>query len=233
MVNGTDGLVIDGVTVYDGTDKKDPSMTDPTVVDPTSGKTELDPLGVGFINNYTEELTKEDGVLNVTKTVSGKYGDKTKDFEVTVTITIPNTASSTDVAVTSTGSAITPAWSGKVGTFTSNLSDGEKISFTALPSGTTFVVSETQSDTAYKSKITGFVASVDTNYVAGDRTVAGADAITAENMADASVSIDNQREDITDTGIIVNNLPFVLIVLLAVSGIAVYFVINRRREQED
>jgi hypothetical protein len=234
VINGTDGLVIDGVTVYDEDDKKDPSITDPTVVDPTTGKTGLVPLGVGFVNEYTEELTSTTGVLTVTKQTTGDYADLTKNFEVTVVVTIPATATSADVVASSTGTEMTPTWDGKEGTYTSNLSDGKAISFTSLPSGTTFTVSEVQSTApVYRSKITGFVSSPDDNWKSGDNTKTGAAAITKENMASASVNIENNIEDIIDTGIIVNNLPFVLIVLLAVSGIAVYFVINRRREQED
>ena len=47
--------------------------------------------------------------------------------------------------------------------------------------------------------------------------------------------VKNEFDDssITPTGIIVNNLPFVLVVVLAIGGIVVFFMANRRRREEE
>ncbi|MBQ9593268.1 MAG: hypothetical protein IJR36_05275, partial [Lachnospiraceae bacterium] len=73
--------------------------------------------------------------------------------------------------------------------------------------------------------ITGDVETPDTDYVAGDRAdVKGKAPITE---AGVEVSVENNREDIIPTGIIINNLPYILLVLAAVIGFA-YLSLKKR-----
>ncbi len=200
VTNGTDGLVYSGVTVEKAGEKVDPTIKD-------SQQTS----GFNFKNTYTEVINNtEDGVLTVTKTITGDYADRTKEFPITVKLTLPSTATAADVAV-ATGTTLDGT------TATANLADGGKIQFTKLPAGTTFTVSETQ-DSAYKSKITGFVKTEDTALVEGNRTDVGGKApITA---AKNNVAIENNREDLVPTGVIINNLPYVLLVVIAGGALA-------------
>lgn len=204
VINGANGLEILGLTVEKGGEK----------VDPTA-----DGKGFKFENTYKEELESEDGVLTVTKSITGNYADKTKKFPVSVTLTLPSLATAADVEV-----AEGVTWNAETLTASAELADGDTIKFTKLPAGTTFTVSETQ-DAAYKSKITGDVKTPDTDYVAGNRTnVEGKEPITA---AGVEVSVENNREDIIPTGIIINNLPYILIVAVAMFG-AAYLALKKR-----
>ena len=201
--NGASGLEFHGVIV-----KKDGKKVDPTIE-------EGDISGFNFTNTYTEVINEnQDGVLTVTKTITGDYADKTKAFPITVEITIPATASKDDVVC---ANEITPTWAENVGTFTVELADTDDIQFTKLPAGTTFTVSETQDD-AYKSKITGYVATEDTALVAGNRTdIAGKGPIVE---AGKTVTIENNRDDVIPTGVIINNLPYILLVVIAGGALA-------------
>lgn len=207
VVNGDNGLAFDGVTV-EGADGK---------VDPTN-------QGFIFKNTYKEVIADDNGVLTVTKNITGKYADLTKKFSVTVTVTIPELAATTDVAAVVGTTALNGTWSEKVGTFTAELTNGEAIKFTKLPAGATYKISETQ-DSAYKSKITGDVKTEDTALVEGNRTdVEGAGPVTATGKA---VAIENNREDIVPTGVIIRNMPYVMLVLAAVAGLA-YLTLKKR-----
>ena len=201
ITNGTDGLVYSGVTVEKGGEKVDPTIKD-------SEKTS----GFNFENTYKEELVPENGVVfTVEKTITGDYADKTKTFPITVELTIPSTATAADVALKE-GSTATLTGT----TATANLADGGKIEFAKLPAGTTFVVKEIQ-DAAYKSKVTGFVEVKDQDYVEGDVEKAGEGPITA---AGKTVTIENNREEVIPTGVIINNLPYILLVVIAGGALA-------------
>lgn len=208
VVNDGTSLKIAGITVETVVEGGEGEKVDPTIV---QNENEHDISGVNFTNTYTEVINStKDGVLTVTKTITGDYADRTKEFPITVKLTLPSTATAADVAV-ATGTTLDGT------TATANLADGGKIQFTKLPAGTTFTVSETQDD-AYKSKITGFVKTEDTALVEGNRTdVEGKAPITA---AKNNVAIENNREDLVPTGVIINNLPYVLLVVIAGGALA-------------
>ena len=201
------GLEFNGVIVKKGDDKVDPTK-EPTATD-----------GFGFKNTYKEEIDNpEKAALTVTKKITGALADKTKTFPITVELTLPATATAADVALKD-GSTATLNGT----TATANLADGGKIEFAKLPAGTTFVVKEDQ-DAAYKSKTTGFVKTEDTALVEGDVEKEGKEPMTAAGNA---VTIENNREDVIPTGVIINNLPYMLMVAIAVAGVA-YMQLKKR-----
>ena len=208
--NGEEGLEFAGVTVAkpktegEGEDK----------VDPTND-------GFKFSNKYEEEIVPADGaVLTVTKTISGAYGDKTKTFPITVELTIPEVNDAATAVALATDSKGTLNGT----TVTAELTNGESIKFSKLPAGTTFVVKETQ-DSLYKSKTTGYVKVKDTAYVEGNVNKDGEGPVTT---AGNEVTIENNREDVIPTGILINNLPYFLLVVIAFAGVA-YMQMKKRR----
>ena len=202
------GLEFSGVEVLEGEEKKDPTIKE-------GEKTS----GFNFENTYAEVIEEtEDGVLTITKKVEGKYGDKTKKFPVTVTLSIPSTASELDVVLdTSKGASLT----GLVAT--ADLADGDEIKFTKLPSGTTFKVEETQ-DANYAGKIEGTLITTAT-FDKGANVSATSTGPVVE--AGQTVTLTNTREDVIPTGVIINNLPYMLMVAIAVAGVA-YMQLKKR-----
>ena len=100
------------------------------------------------------------------------------------------------------------------------LSDGDKLVISELPVGVTWSLEEADYSAArYTAALNG------TEGRSGSGSIA-----TGDKVSNAFV---NTFDPPTTTGIVVNNLPFALIVVLAVSGMAVYFVSNRRKAEEN
>ena len=204
--NGT-GLKFDGITV-----EKDGEKVDPT----KEGNT----TGFNFDNKYKEEIEDtENGALTIKKTIDGAYGDKTKEFPITVTLTLPSLATKNDVAVAEgeiKGEAPTL-------TVSANLANNGTIKFTKLPAGTTFKVEEDQ-DAEYTGRVSGDL--VETKEFAKGAAVS---ATSAGPVVEAgkTVTLTNTRENVIPTGVIINNLPYMLMVAIAVAGVA-YMQLKKR-----
>lgn len=232
VINTDNGLAYQGITVEKGGDKIDPTIIIEEI--PGDPDTKVGTSGANFINTYTEKLITDDsgnGVLTVRKIITGDYGDKSKPFDVSVKFTIPTTATQDDVEVEggTNNSARDIQWeSDYVGIVHANLADGGTITFKKLPVGTTYIVNETQ-DYTYKSKITGAVNVQDTTYKAGHRSVPGAGPIQEGNLL---VTIDNNKVGIVPTGLFIDNLPYIALVVAALGGLIFFIVKKASRSAE-
>ena len=210
-----------GVT-YDGTDvylvvtviqQGDDLVRLPKIhVDSASGEK----LGEGeedadkaFVNTYSA------GTLNVSKTVKGAFGDRNKDFEFTVTFTKPESENvESDIDATVAGEAVEDFaldFSGDgVDTYTFNLKHDETASFTNIPYGVTYTVTETATE-GYDTTKTG-------------------DSGTIE-AATQTAAFTNTKGGTIDTGISTDSLPYFLIAAGVVAGAAV--LVTRRRRFDD
>lgn len=170
-----------------------------------------------FVNTYSA------GELQVTKHVTGILGDKTKYFEITVTLTgeagmtyaatYPVSGGSklengTDNLTKSTISVGTPA--------TFWLKDGETFTISNLPYGVTYKVEEKDYTTSDKYDPASIV------YGDVDKKIdTGLDTVTITNNKDGSV----------DTGIVLDSLPYVLLIAVAVVGMVI-FTARKRSHRE-
>ena len=206
VANDGDALKFDGITV-----EKEGEKVDPTKKGDTSG--------FNFENEYVEIIDDDEAALTIKKVIDGDYGDKTKEFPVTVTLTIPSTATANDVDVaegTVTGDAPTL-------TVTADLANNDTIEFTKLPAGTTFKVEETQ-DANYKGKIEGDLITT-AEFDKGVKVEAESTGHILE--AGKEVTLTNTRNESIPTGVIINSLPYVLIVAIAAAGFF-YMQIKKR-----
>lgn len=206
VANDGDNLKFDGITV-----EKDGEKVDPTIQGGTSG--------FNFVNKYTEVIGDDKtAALTIEKKIDGDYGDKTKQFPITVKLTIPSTATAADVAVT--GGDFD---SSKL-EVTAELANDGKIEFKTLPAGTTFKVEETQ-DKDYKGKIEGSLVKTEI-FKEGDHVsaISTGPVVSAGN----TVTITNTRDSLVPTGILINNLPYFLLVVIAFAGVA-YMQMKKRR----
>lgn len=202
VINGANGgLEIKGVTVENKDGKVNPTKD------------------FKFTNTYAEDLDNKDGVLTVKKVVTGDYGDKTKTFPVTVTLNLPSTAKADDVAV-----ADGATWDANKKTATADLKDGGSIVFTKLPAGTTFTVEESQ-DTYYDGKVSGDLVK-DATFDAGENVTAKSTGPILDSQS-KTVTLTNNRADIIPTGVIINNLHYILLVVIA--GLGVAFIVLKRK----
>ena len=176
---------------------------------------------IKFVNKF-EKTTS----LTVAKHTEGALADKTKAFTFKVTFTKPATYDgSTFVSGNDTYTF------GQEYTFT--LADGGQKVFSNLPAGTRYVVTEVGAADGYAPSVT--VVENGTQTVT-NKTAADADSLaTAEtgktNLAGEgtnTVTFTNTYKDVPITGIIMNNLPFVILILAAAAGLVGYLVIRRK-----
>lgn len=170
-----------------------------------------------FENTYTA------GSLKVTKKVTGSLGDKDKKFNVDVTFTAPagKTVKSTITYVNNGAESIAPdAW--KLNTTTNQyeakvtveLAHKGSVQFNNIPKDVTYIVEEQ-------------------DYSREEYTATYEDSKSGTIANDVkSTTITNQRGDDTiDTGVILDNAPYMLM-LAVVAGGAMTLVIKKRREEE-
>ena len=165
-----------------------------------------------FVNTYSA------GKLNVTKTVTGNLGDKDKYFTVTVTLTGENGKTYAD-SYAVTGGKYTAGETIKVGEpKTFELKNGDTISIANLPYGVTYTVVEGD----YTGDKGGYERPSYTGDVDDDAKIDG---------ATQNVTITNNKGGTIDTGVMLDSMPYVLV--LAVVGAAVIALIAKKRRAED
>lgn len=170
-----------------------------------------------FENTYTA------GSLKVTKKVTGSLGDKDKKFNVDVTFTAPagKTVKSTITYVNNGAESIAPdAW--KLNTTTNQyeakvtveLAHKGSVQFNNIPKDVTYIVEEQD----YSRE----------EYTA---TYEGDKSGTIANDVKSTTITNNKGDDNIDTGVILDNAPYILM-LAVVAGGAMTLVIKKRREEE-
>lgn len=218
-------------------DKKvDPSKPDEK--DPTKDG------GLRFVNTYTKKIKvtpvkpdpdpdnpgktdDNDKQLGVKKIVTGDLGDKTKGFEFTVKVTAPALADTDTYKAKIVGpdSADDSIVSFSSGTdYTIKLKHGQELVFTDLHVGASYEVQETDNDTNYTAKTYNVENSGTPQEQEGKKQITG-------KVSEGSdlVSVVNNRTDTTPTGIVINNLPFILMIAAVLGGFAAYIAARRRR----
>lgn len=158
--------------------------------------------------------------LTISKTVTGKLGDTNKAFTFTIT-----KADGTAANITNTNIEISEAdrakveWKGN-GQFT--LKDGASITFKNLPSGEYKIVEDDYTGEKYE-----------TSYVVGSGT--------PENRREASVTIGTDAKTIAftnnctlqpDLGVLLDTLPYIVILAVVAGGVALLMLRKRRKEDD-
>lgn len=232
-----------GTEITSANEKKvDPSKPDGT----DDGKG-----GLRFVNTFTDKIKttedpgkspdpdpenptntdNRDKVLSVGKIVNGDLADKNKKFQFTVKVTQPSLVTpdeSYNAKIIKTdgkqdGKDI-PFESGKEQTV--SLSHGEKLVFNDLYVGTAFEAQETEANNLYTPlTYVKFNSGNPETKSQGNANVTG-------NVSEGTdtVVVVNTRNSTSPTGIVVNNLPYILIILGVVAGFAGYIASKRRRE---
>lgn len=158
--------------------------------------------------------------LTVSKTVTGKLGDTNKAFTFTITKADGTAANITDTNIEiSEADRAKAEWKGN-GQFT--LKDGASIIFKNLPSGQYKVVEDNYSGEKYE-----------TSYVV--------DSGTPENRREASVTIGTDAKTIAftnnctlqpDLGVLLDTLPYIVILAVVAGGVALLMLRKRRKEDD-
>lgn len=207
VINGTNGLEVEKITAQGANGKTDKIL---------------------FTNTYT----KNNATLTIEKNTTGKYADKTKEFKFAITFT--KSPMSDQTSFTGTIGAQSDTYiAGTPKEF--SLADREQLVFHDLPVGTTYVVRELAAPDGYKPSVTV----VENRTTTVNRTAAqegdaldtlkegGKNNLVGEN--ENKVTFTNTYKDVAVTGIVMNNLPFILLVAVAIVAFVSLAVIKRRR----
>lgn len=243
VTENTEGsLVIDNIIVKKMKDDKGDDEQGTKVTD--IGDTDTN--GFNFTNTYVQEAgtgtnpTTPDpdpdytnyGSLNVSKTIDANGGtaDTAKQFDFTATFKFPaGTDAATLGGVKGNGATITI---GQDGTYSFKLKTTESMKFTGVPVGTKIAVTESGTPN-YKGS-----AAVVINGTTQDTVTATkyGEAITVSEKSlgqkKNTVDVTNTYNYVPTTGIIMNTLPYVLMIALCGVALIAFVGFKRRRLQK-
>ena len=185
--------------------------TDIAITDEDGNKVEA----AEFKNIYTAST------LTVTKNVTGNLGDTNKEFYFTVTFENKNAAITWVNAISASASGVTITANEDGLSYTFTLKSGASATFTNVPSGISYTVTESDySEDGYTAY---------TTYVSKDSedNVEGSEVEGTMDSDGEEVTITNEKDQTVDTGIILDSAPYIMILALVLLGAA--YVISRRR----
>lgn len=193
-------------------------------------------IGGAYVKNTAGTKVQEivniyqSGNLKITKTVTGNMGDKNKVFDVKVTLTVadgktvkaPVTITTTDTDLHNPTTIAAGAWSENKAEVTLHVKDGTTVELKNLPVGVSYAVEETE------------YSDYTTSYTKNGKDISGAPTSTAVR-ADATdtVVIKNHKDTTVDTGVIISNLPYILILAAVAAGLVLFAAGKKRRADED
>lgn len=189
----------------------------------------------GTTKQNSVKNTYNAGTLNITKTVQGNMGDRSTDtkFDFVATFKVPTGKTLRSDIVLPEGYTINWNSTKTEGTVNFKLSHNETFSVQNLPKDIEYSVVEMNGKTslangAYITNTAGentYQVSYD-NFVNG---TVGTTEMTDENVI--ATNITNTWGSTIDTGVILDNAPYILM-LAIVAGGAMTLVIKKRREEE-
>ena len=185
-----------------------------------------------YLDIYYSRSTAD---LTVSKTVTGLLGEKTKafDFELYVRNTV-NTSKATWAKSLNGASVATETGNLGESRYTTNvdgvqykvysftLKDNESITFKNLPAGTYYVNEVDDSASGYE-----------TSYVVGSaEPVNGRRATAVLGKTGTSVAFTNRCDLDPDTGVLLDTLPYIVILAVVAGGVALLMLRKRRKEDD-
>lgn len=186
-----------------------------------------------FTNTY-----RKNGSLTIEKNTTGDLADKTKRFDFTITFeksATEETLGDFTGTITRKKGGVSETVTGQNGTFKFALADGDKIVFDNLPVGTKYEVQEKGvPNDGYTPSITVLENNVET---IKDKKGNETDTLSSLNQVKKNlvgektnkVTFVNEYKEVPITGIIMNNLPFILLIGVAVLAFGTLAFLKKRR----
>ena len=238
VTNGDKGLEISNIIVNKKKDDKGTAATGKVDISNT------DKNGFNFTNTYVQEAGTgtdptnpdptydKDGSLNVTKTINANGGtvDAEKDFDFTATFNFPKGTDATTLGGVkdANGHVITI---NENGTCTFTLKANKNMKFTGVPVGTKINVTESATPNYKGSAVSVFNGQSQHKVEAAKYNMA----LTVTNtlgQKQNKVDVTNTYDYVPTTGIIMNTLPYVLMIALCGAALMAFVAFKRRRLQK-
>ena len=241
------------MTVYVVEDPENTFKVDQIVVNKTkddkgegaTGKVDIsgdkDKNTFNFVNTYVQEAGtgtdptnpdptyKDNGALKVSKTIDAQDGtiDTSATFNFTATFAFPEGTDATTLGGVK-GNESTVSLTG--GTYNFTLKHGDKMKFTGLPVGTKITVKETGAAN-YKGSASVVLDGATATSVAAGKYHEELTAVTNGRLGQKTNTVDvtNTYNHVPTTGIIMNTLPYVLMIALCGAALFGFVAFKRRR----
>jgi hypothetical protein len=242
------------VLVPDNKEQKVGDKVDPT---PGGNKVEYFWSQMVFTNDYvkvndTKELENDDSTLSIKKRVDGILANKNQYFDFKITLILPSihqdALDNYKAYIVEEGKVIHPGNNASTaiisidpddpyinisagGTTSFKLKDEQELVFLNLPVGTTYVVEEE----ATVNYIPGFVVYREGNVVKSEKEKDSHVALATGNQLigekDNRTIFTNTRDTVIPTGINLNNLPFIVMMILGIGALGIYVVTKTRKNR--
>lgn len=221
----------DGNTAQDTTGKVDISNTDKNGFNFTNTYVQEADTGTDPVNPGPDYTTY--GSLDVSKKIktdAADTADTNKEFEFTADFTFPNGTDATTLGAKATIGDSTISITGTSHTF--KLKHGQNVKFTGLPVGTKISVTESATPN-YKGSAEVIInngtkeAVAETKY---NEALTVSDKTLGQNKN--TVDVTNTYNYVPTTGIIMNTLPYVLMIALCGAALMAFVAFKRRRLQK-
>lgn len=238
VTNGDKGLEISNIIVNKKKDDKGTAATGKVDISNT------DKNGFNFTNTYVQEAGTgtdptnpdptydKDGSLNVTKTINANGGtvDAEKDFAFTATFNFPKGTDATTLGGVKDADGHVISIN-ENGTCTFTLKANKNMKFTGVPVGTKIKVTESATPNYKGSAVSVFNGQSQTKVEASKYNMA----LTVTNtlgQKQNKVDVTNTYDYVPTTGIIMNTLPYVLMIALCGAALMAFVAFKRRRLQK-
>ena len=238
VTNGDTGLEISNIIVNKKKDDKGTAATGKVDISNT------DKNGFNFTNTYVQEAGTgtdptnpdptydKDGSLNVTKTINANGGtvDADKDFDFTATFNFPKGTDATTLGGVKDADGHVISIN-ENGTCTFKLKANKNMKFTGVPVGTKINVTESATPNYKGSAVSVFNGQSQPKVEAAKYDMA----FTVTNtlgQKQNKVDVTNTYDYVPTTGIIMNTLPYVLMIALCGAALMAFVAFKRRRLQK-
>ncbi|MGX6979701.1 DUF7601 domain-containing protein [Vagococcus elongatus] len=219
--------VVDGGTVQGPDGKVDPGPTDP--IDPGEGGGDNEVVaanGFNFVNIYTKNAGSPDGEasLVITKEIAGNLKNTADEFTFTINLGQSVLAGDDvyDLVVDGKADPIKVKANGTDVEFT--LKGGQNATLKGVSAGVNMTVVETKHGDYKPSHI----LTLNGDPATEPSSTTEASGLLGENENKAAYT--NTWNKTTPTGVILKNMPYVMLMLVSLGGFAFYVVSKKRRE---
>ena len=187
-------------------------------------------------------ILSESDTLSISKTVTGEFGSETQEFTFTLTVNAPKLVADAANGAPIIYNAYVTDKDGAVGDgdpipFTSGvpkefkLTHGQKLIFFKTPVGTSYDVKESGTD-GYEASVIVTSKGTPGDEVKGINIGAPVE-VKSQLVSEKANSADftNNRDDVTPTGLNLNDLPFYGLILIALGALTTFIVVKSRKRK--
>lgn len=181
---------------------------------------------VDFTNTYNIPNLKS---MTIKKVVTGAFGERTKDFTFKVELTKDGAKVIGVNHTNQNGANVTD-----LSNFT--LKHGQQVTLEEIPIGTTITITESNAND-YKTKATNYEVNSDKEFIYvvvadenGNAVLKSKD--NNQLVANSAITVTNDFDGTPDTGVLLDTLPYLILLAVAVAG-GVLVVVRKRKHRDE